>query len=80
MNQMLNAYTNGTQQVSTTSAMYWFHQENNMLINMSYYMYLDQANAFLVLSTSVNFTQAQEYQLGTVWVGAYFLYNDFAPA
>ena len=80
MNQMLSAYTNGTQQVSTTSAMYWFHQENNMLINMSYYMYLDQANAFLVLSTSVNFTQAQEYQLGTVWVGAYFLYNDFTPA
>ena len=80
MNQMLSAYTNGTQQVNTSKAMYWFHQENNMLINMSYYMYLDQANAFLVLSTSVNFTQAQEYQLGTVWVGAYFLYNDFAPA
>ena len=80
MNQMLSAYTNGTQQVNTSKAMYWFHQENNMLINMSYYTYVDQSNVFLVLSTSVNFTQAQEYQLGTVWAGGYFLYNDFAPA
>ena len=80
MDQMLSAYANGTQQVNSTMALYWFHQENNMLINMSYYMYLDQSNVFLVLSTSVNFTQAQEYQLGTVWAGGYFLYNDFAPA
>ena len=80
MDQMLSAYTNGTKQVNTTMALYWFHQENNMLINMSYYTYVDQSNVFLVLSTSVNFTQAQEYQLGTVWAGGYFLYNDFAPA
>ena len=80
MYQMLSDYKNGTEQINTSMAMYWFHQENNLLINMSYYTYLLQANAFLVISTSVNFTQAQEYQLGTVWAGAYFLYNDFSPA
>ncbi len=80
MYQMLSAYSNGTKQVSTTQALYWFHQENNMLINMTYYTYAYQANAFLTLSSSVNFTQAEQYQLGTVWVGAYFLYNDFSPA
>jgi ABC-type transport system substrate-binding protein len=80
MHQMLRAYANGTNQINTTQALYWFHQENNMLINMTYYTYIEQENAFLTLSSSVNFTQAEQYQLGTVWVGAYFLYNDFSPA
>ena len=79
MNQMLADYANGTQQVNTSTALYWFHQENNLLINMSYYNYIEQSNAFVILSSSVNFTNIREYQMGTVWLGSYYLYNDLTP-
>ncbi len=80
MKQMISDYKNGTAQVSTQKALVWFWKMNRDLINMTFYVYTEQTNAFLVLSTSVNFTQAKEYEMGTVWFGAYFLYNDFAPA
>ncbi len=80
MKQMLGDYANGSNQVSTASALKYFWMENRDLINMTFYVYTEQTNEFLVLSTAVNFHQAEAYQMNTVWFGGYYLYNDFAPA
>ena len=80
MKQMLADYSNGTKQVSTSAALKYFWMENRDLINMTYYVYTEQAYEFLILSTTVNFTQAETYQMNTVWFGGYYLYNDFVQA
>ena len=77
---MINWYDLGAQSPSTTTALTYFHKMNEMLVNMTFYVYIVQSYSWTVLSSKVNKQQAAEYELNTMWVGAYFMYNDFTYA
>ena len=80
LTEMTTWYYDGALAPSTTTALMYFHKMNEMLINMTFYVYLVQSYVWTVLSTKVNQQQAQEYQVNTMWVGAYFMYNDLTYA
>ncbi len=80
LTEMINWYDLGAQSPSTTTALTYFHKMNEMLVNMTFYVYIVQSYSWTVLSSKVNKQQAAEYQLNTMWVGAYFMYNDFTYA
>jgi ABC-type transport system substrate-binding protein len=80
LTDMINWYYKGAVSPSTTTALTYFHKMNEMLINMTFYVYIVQSYSWTVLSTKINEQQAKEYQLNTMWVGAYFFYNDLTYA
>ena len=82
LTEMTTWYYDGAVAPSTTTALSYFHKMNEMLVNMTFYVYVLQSYAWTVLSSKVNEQQAKAYQLNTMWVGAFFLYNDmtYAPS
>ncbi|MHB8371374.1 MAG: ABC transporter substrate-binding protein [Thermoplasmataceae archaeon] len=76
LTEMTTWYYEGALAISTTTALHYFHLMNNMLINMSFYTYVFQAYSHTVISSKINEAQAKAYQLNTMWVGAFYMYND----
>ncbi len=78
MNQMLSEYANGTN-VSRTLAQQEaaFHQMNQNLVNMTFYVYLYQAYGFQLVNTHVPSTIVYKYMENVMISSMGWLYNYF---
>jgi peptide/nickel transport system substrate-binding protein len=74
---MATEYQNGAFSTNLTYAIQQFREQNEMLVNMSIYLYLGQDNFFWITSKAVNVTEIVEYQENPVIAGEIsLLYND----
>ncbi len=60
--QMINWFNNGSLATDVNVALMNFHKMNNMLVNMTTMVYLEQLNGFWIMNPSVNGTYVQQYQ------------------
>ena len=75
---MISEYNNGTAASNTTVALQWFHEMNEELVNMTFYVYLYQAHAFFVTSPHVNGNDIINYQENVIGAGSQIFYNLMA--
>ncbi|MCL4447329.1 MAG: ABC transporter substrate-binding protein [Candidatus Thermoplasmatota archaeon] len=59
---MDNAFVNGTKTGNQALSLQNFHALNEMLVNMSMYVYLYQANGFWIVNTHINPSTISDYQ------------------
>ncbi len=62
MQSMISLYNNATLTANTTKAMAMFHQLNEMVVNMTLFIYTYQSNGFWIMSSNVNHAQVMNYQ------------------
>lgn len=78
MTKMIDYYNNATQASITSVAVSNFQKMNEMLINETFYVYLYQRYAQLVMSKSVNGNDIVNYQENVIGAGTQIFYNLMA--
>ena len=76
MSSMIKDYQNATV-ADVAHAQHWFQAMNEMLVNMTFYVYIDQAGSALILSTTLNLSQVPKYEENIVLTGN-LLFNFIA--
>lgn len=59
---MINWFNDGSLSANTTKDLVYFQQMNEMLVNMTTQVYIEQLNGFWVMAPNVNGTYVQQYQ------------------
>ncbi|KAA8921992.1 ABC transporter substrate-binding protein [Thermoplasma sp.] len=74
---MIGYYDNGTAAANTSVALMWFHKMNEELINMTFYVYIEQAVDFQIMSYKVPQSVMIQWEQNVMWtIGAGdLLYN-----
>ncbi len=62
LTEMVNWYLNGSETGNPTIALQNFHALNEMLVNMTFYVYLDQSSAFWIMNSHVTPSTIIDYQ------------------
>lgn len=60
--QMIDWFNLGSQSYNTSQDLVYFHKMNEMLVNMTTQVYIEQLNGFWVMAPNVNGTMVQQYQ------------------
>ena len=77
LNSMVDEYTNGTSTLNATQQAYYFHQMNQNLVNMTFYVYIEQASAFWIISSKIAPSGITQFEMNVmIGGGADLLYND----
>jgi ABC-type transport system substrate-binding protein len=76
LSAMATEYHNGATSTNITYAIQQFQAQNEMLVNMSVYLYLGQYNLFWITSKAVNVTDVISYQESPLFAGeGFYLFN-----
>ncbi|WP_153280102.1 ABC transporter substrate-binding protein [Thermoplasma sp. Kam2015] len=77
LQEMIGYYDNGTAASNTSVALMWFHKMNEELINMTFYVYIEQAVDFQIISDKVPKSVMIDWEQNVMWtIGAGdLLYN-----
>lgn len=79
LKNMSTWYQDGVAAVTTADALHYFHLMNNELVNMTFYVYIEQANAFWIMDSNINATHIVNYQENVmIGGGGDLLYNLLA--
>ncbi len=76
LTDMVNLYLNASAHPAT--AVGYYQQMNSMLVNMTFYVYFEQQNGFVIINKAFNPTLLKEYQTNIMTSGAGFTYNMLA--
>ncbi len=76
LTDMVNLYLNAS--ANPANALPYYQQMNSMLVNMTFYTYIEQQNGFVIINNAFNQTLVNQYQLNIMESGAGFLYNMLA--
>ncbi len=60
------------------NAVPYYKQMNSMLVNMTFYTYIEQQNGFVIINSAFNQSLVSQYQLNIMESGAGFQYNMLA--
>ena len=80
MKQMISEYDNGSAATSATAASMWFNAMNNHIVNLTWYVYLYQANQFWIHAYNIPNSYYAQYQSNIMTGGGGDQMYNFYPS